>query len=294
MRKLTKWTGILCAALLTAALSFASFAENGGQSQAASQSPAFEGTIVSVEDGRLTMNRRLGEGTEDMIVNITDTTKILDAINGYPVNLDSLKEGDAVRVYAGETMTMSIPPIVNGVVILTGVPEDAAFPSYTKVESMKQNPVSADGTTGGDYVLTTTDGNTYTINSSSTLLPYLTRNIVTEADLTEGREILVWGNNGFAEKIVIFPESVDSETAEKSGWQLEDGSWYFYEQGAKKTGWLLDGGDWYYLNPETGRMQTGFVVLDGKAYYLKEDGRMLKEAHIFTPDENGALQINFE
>ena len=58
-----------------------------------------------------------------------------------------------------------------------------------------------------------------------------------------------------------------------------------------KTGWLLDGGDWYYLNPETGRMQTGFVTLSGKTYYLQEDGRMLTKAAVFVPDANGELHL---
>lgn len=70
---------------------------------------------------------------------------------------------------------------------------------------------------------------------------------------------------------------------------MEDGRWYFYEQNQVKKGWLLDGEDWYYLNPENGQMQTGFVTLDGKTYFLQEDGRMLTEARVFTPDENGAL-----
>ena len=51
----------------------------------------------------------------------------------------------------------------------------------------------------------------------------------------------------------------------------------------------MDGGDWYYLNPETGLMVTGFLTLEGKTYYLQEDGRMLTQPKTFTPDENGVL-----
>ena len=61
--------------------------------------------------------------------------------------------------------------------------------------------------------------------------------------------------------------------------------------GRKKTGWLCEGTDWYYLDPESGRMATGFVTVDGKTYFLKDDGRMLTEAAEFVPDANGALSL---
>ena len=48
-------------------------------------------------------------------------------------------------------------------------------------------------------------------------------------------------------------------------------------------------GLWYYMDPATGIMQTGFLTLDGKTYYLQEDGSMLTEPKVFTPDESGAL-----
>ncbi len=38
----------------------------------------------------------------------------------------------------GPAMTMSLPPIANGIMIITDVPEDAAFPKYTQVESLDQ------------------------------------------------------------------------------------------------------------------------------------------------------------
>ena len=45
------------------------------------------------------------------------------------------------------------------------------------------------------------------------------------------------------------------------------------------------------LDPASGRMATGFVTVDGKTYFLKDDGRMLTEAAEFVPDANGALSL---
>lgn len=297
MKKIFKLTGAAAAAVLALAMGFSSFAEGTAPVAAMPQSVQLDGTVISVEAGELHMNRLLNGASEEVIVTISEDTKVLEGVNGYPIPLENLGKGEAVRVYAGQAMTMSLPAITNGIVVIADVPEDAAFPVYTTVESMVQNPVTADGR-GGDYVLTTGDGNSYTVNSSTTLLPYLTRNIVREADLTPGTPILMWLRTGadavsFPEKIVIFQGEegygAAGGTETISGWKEIDGGWYFYENGQTKRGWLYDGGDWYYLNPETGLMQTGFVTLEGRTYFLKEDGRMLTEEGVFGPDENGAL-----
>lgn len=54
------------------------------------------------------------------------------------------------------------------------------------------------------------------------------------------------------------------------GWQLEKGTWYFYNNdGSKRTGWTDVGGYWYYLSPSTGAMHKGWLqTSDGNWYYL--------------------------
>jgi len=60
-----------------------------------------------------------------------------------------------------------------------------------------------------------------------------------------------------------------------TGWQKEDGTWYYYnEDGTKKTGWLSDGGKWYFLN-DSGAMQTGWLQWKGCRYYLNPNGAMV-------------------
>lgn len=58
------------------------------------------------------------------------------------------------------------------------------------------------------------------------------------------------------------------------GWQLIDGSWYWFgEDGLMKTGWLNTGGCWYYLEP-SGAMAVGWRTIDGASYYFRESGAM--------------------
>ena len=169
----------------------------------------FDGTVVSAEEDRFVMDRETGVQTGELVVNVSEDTLLLDGVNGYPISMDHLEEGESVRVYVGPAMTMSLPPISNGVVVLADVPEDGGFPIYTQVKDVVWEPEQADGT-GGVYVLTTADGTTYRINSSTVLLPYLTRNIIREQDLTPGSNILLWTDadsvyDGYAAKIVFVP-----------------------------------------------------------------------------------------
>lgn len=82
---------------------------------------------------------------------------------------------------------------------------------------------------------------------------------------------------------------------EVTGWQLLDGTWYYFNsQGVMKTGWLQEGKAWYYLQADgkmqkgwlqlgtawyymnsSGVMQTGWLKDGGKTYYLSDSGRML-------------------
>lgn len=237
------------------------------------------------------MNRVLEGGNSELVVNVSDETRLLDGVNGYPISMDNLDVGETVRVYVGPAMTMSLPPISNGVVVLADMPADGSFPVYTQVESVTWDSEQTDGV----YVLTAADGKTYRINSSTTLLPYLTRNLIRVDDLTAGSNILLWSDtdsvyDGYAAKIVLFPSDTQGETGTVSdGWQETDEGWVYYRNGELHTGWLLDGDNWYYLNPENGLMMTGFLTLDGKTYYLESDGKMLTEARVFTPDANGEL-----
>lgn len=306
-KRWTKPAAAVCAAVMTGIIGITSFGAGPGEAaeeavlENGEERVMFQGTVVSAEDGRLVMNRQQGDFFEEVVVTISEDTKVLESVNGYPVAVDHLTVGEPVRVYVGPAMTMSLPPIANGVLILTDVPADAGFPVYAKVESCVQTGESSDGVRG-DYLLTTVDGESYQIGSDTTLLPYLTRNMVFVEDLTRGKDILLWPSadgSGAADKIVIFPsenrgESSGSglglETFSGEGFRQENGSWYYYQNGQRAVGWVLDQGLWYYMNPDTGVMETGFVTIDGKTYYLQENGSMLTEEAVFVPDADGVLE----
>lgn len=302
MKRLHGAAMLAAAAMFTASMGITGMADTSGAGENGSQLDGMvcmDGSVISAEDGRLHLNRRVEGGMTEVVVNLSEDTKILDAVNGFPVSVENLDDGEAVRVYTGPAMTLSLPPITNGILVLADAPADSGFPVYAVVESLTQEPDKADGTEAG-YILETAGGMKYTVSDSTALLPYLTRNMVFAEDLKKGTPILLWTNGSdgsAAEKIVIFQGEGQDAGKENAyglgfhGWKEEAGSWYYYEQGQKKTGWLCEGTDWYYLDPESGRMATGFVTVDGKTYFLKDDGRMLTEAAEFVPDANGALSL---
>ena len=62
--------------------------------------------------------------------------------------------------------------------------------------------------------------------------------------------------------------------AAATGWQLIDGTWYYFQDnGGMATGWQLIGGTWYYLQ-SWGGMATGWQQIGGAWYYLQSWGGM--------------------
>lgn len=280
---------LLCVtAVFASGFAFRSKADTG----AAPSSVRIYGTVSQVGDGRLSINRQDRDfGGQEFIINISEETRVLDAVNGYPVSLDSLKSGDSIYAYVSPAMTLSLPPMSHGELILCSIPADFKVPDYITVDTLTVSDGGASGSIKAE------DGTSYTVPADCQILPFLTRNIVTLPDLVKGKKCLVWTQSGSdaAYKIVAFagPSGAEGsdETVTPYGWSFQNGSWYFYDKtGDSHKGWLLDNGDWYYLNPETGIMQTGFLTVDGKTYYLQDNGKMLTRPRTFTPDESGALR----
>lgn len=201
-RNLKRFLGcMLCSAVLT--LTGVSSALADETQHPLSEPVCVFGTIQK-DNGRLSMTNIQGEtALDELILNTSETTRILDAVNGYPVSIDNIKDGELVYAYISPAMTLSLPPQSHAEMIICGIPAGLSVPSYETAENLVIGE-------NGDAVVSTARGSVYYIDASSVLLPYLTRNIVTVSDLTKGRQFLVWktpigqtGENAAA-KIVMF------------------------------------------------------------------------------------------
>ena len=78
-------------------------------------------------------------------------------------------------------------------------------------------------------------------------------------------------------------DSQDAGTEnQKSGWQVEDGGWYYYADGQRATGWLYLPDGTYYLDESTGAMQTGWLNDDGTFIICRRADGVLMAGSILT------------
>lgn len=177
--------------------------EDGAVGDPAAETLRIEGVVLEAGEDSILLDRQFPEGYhEDTILHIDpERTLILDSVSGFPAEAGQIKKGDSLYVYVGPAMTMSLPPQMTAVLILTGTPQDAAAPSYIHAAGS----LEADGQ--GGWILKGTDGTQIKVPADCQIQPYLTRQIVMLSDITAGRYCLVWtGADGQAERIVLFNE----------------------------------------------------------------------------------------
>lgn len=214
-------------------------------------------------------------------------TRVLDATTGMPFPYENIRTGDTAYVYIGPALPSSLTPMANASLALCNIPAGYRVPEYLTVESLSWNSAKTQAS------LTATNGNVYTIPSDCQTVPYLSSNIVTIDDLTPGVSCLLWcDENNLSSRIINFskPGVPIEQLPMDPGWQKINNTWYYYNSdGTMAHGWVTDHDKQYYFDLNSGIMHTGFLTLDGNTYYFTEDGSLLTEPRMFTPDENGAL-----
>ena len=167
------------------------------------------GEIVSVEGDSITVNRMpeasdsdgAGVYPEETIIHIDpEHSVVVDAVNGLPVELSDVKEGESFEAYLGPAMTMSLPPQVTAYAVIVSIPEDFKAPVFV---------IAADAVldTDNGKLLDAYGEQDYLLAEDVEVQPYLTRNIVTLDDIREGSRLLAWTDEyDMITKIVLFAD----------------------------------------------------------------------------------------
>lgn len=165
------------------------------------------GPVLRVTEDRIYINN-LSDNTMKGEVAITissEHSRVVEAVNGYPVALGELSEGDFIYAYLGPAMTLSLPPIANGKMIICKAPADFKVPEYIRVTAAEKQE-------DGSVKITGSNGNTYLAPADATILPYLTRQIVRLKDVTTDSTCLIWSDeNSQATKIVLFAPDAEAD-----------------------------------------------------------------------------------
>lgn len=168
------------------------------------------GPVLGTEDGSIRIDNQSGISFEgEIVLNIDkEHSRVLEGVNGFPVEVRDIKEGDFIYAYIGPAMTMSLPPMTTAEMVVCQIPQDKSAPGYVKVKSMQQQET-------GDWNLTATDGTVYHVPEDCQILPYLTRNIVRLEDVTDSSTCMVWTDAaGSVEKIVLFARDAEQAAGE--------------------------------------------------------------------------------
>ena len=72
-----------------------------------------------------------------------------------------------------------------------------------------------------------------------------------------------------------YTTTMRSGTYVPDGWFIGNGDTkYYFSNNQPVKGWLTDGGAKYYMDPETGKKETGWLTLGSDTYYFDEFGKM--------------------
>lgn len=167
------------------------------------------GEIVSVEGNSITVNRMpdaSGSGeaesySGELVIHVDpESSVVVDAVNGLPVELSDVKEGESFEAYLGPAMTMSLPPQVTAYAVIVSIPEDFKAPVFVIAADAVQD-------TDNGKLLDAYGEQDYLLADDVEVQPYLTRNIVTLDDIQEGTRLLAWTDeNDKITKIVLFAD----------------------------------------------------------------------------------------
>lgn len=180
------------------------------------------GTVTKL-DGRRLMLENESAANQQIILNISDDTYLLDAVSGNPVAFESLRENQFVFADIGLAMALSMPPIAQAEVLLCNLPADYRAPDFHEISSVFQD-------NGGGLFLKTDKGGVLSVGETCKVIPYLTKNTVSRSDLLPGSKILVWRNPADpfeAERVMLFPYEyrgylqIKGENAELSGEEID-------------------------------------------------------------------------
>lgn len=117
LRRTTGNRGVLSAsgAVITAGESRQAL-ETEGEQDVAPEFVGVWGPVLRVTEDRIYIDNISDHSMKgEIAITISpDYSRVVEAVNGYPVALGDLKEGDFIYAYLGPAMTMSLPPIANG------------------------------------------------------------------------------------------------------------------------------------------------------------------------------------
>ena len=151
-------------------------------------SETYFGTVASIEkdeEGNVISISLTSEENGDYVMNVTDNTVWVDAVEKVKDSQEDLTEGETIYVYHSPVSTRSLPPQSEAFAVVLNVPQDIAVGVYHEVEEVT--------TTENDTRLLTNNGGLYLIISDETAVKdYETGEVADISAVAEGDRVIAW------------------------------------------------------------------------------------------------------
>ena len=165
--------------------------------------------VTEVRDGELTVKT---ETAGTVIVNLGESTIVMDTQTGLPAQAAAIKAGDTVFLYCGEMMALSEPPQVYAKAVLVNLTDEHVPANLLSAESVTKN---ADGS----LTVQASDGRLMlNIARNASVTPFGTKNTGKLEDIRMGTRFFAWYDTvmesypaqASTEKIVLLPREDDT------------------------------------------------------------------------------------
>lgn len=163
----------------------------GEETEDVEEMPASEtyfGTVASIEkdeEGNVISISLTSEENGDYVMNVTDNTVWVDAVEKVKTSQEDLTEGETIYVYHSPVSTRSLPPQSEAFAVVLNVPQDIAVGVYHEVEEVT--------TTENDTRLLTNNGGLYLVISDETAVKdYETGEVADISAVAEGDHVIAW------------------------------------------------------------------------------------------------------
>lgn len=163
----------------------------GEETEDVEEMPASEtyfGTVASIEkdeEGNVISISLTSEENGDYVMNVTDNTVWVDAVEKVKDSQEDLTEGETIYVYRSPVSTRSLPPQSEAFAVVLNVPQDVAVGVYHEVEDIVTN--------GEIFTITTDNGGLYlNVTSETQVKDYTTGESAEIGNVDRGDRIIAW------------------------------------------------------------------------------------------------------
>lgn len=163
----------------------------GEETEDVEEMPASEtyfGTVASIEkdeEGNVISISLTSEENGDYVMNVTDNTVWVDAVEKVKASQEDLTEGETIYVYHSPVSTRSLPPQSEAFAVVLNVPQDIAVGVYHEVEDIVTN--------GEIFTITTDNGGLYlNVTSDTQVKDYTTGDSAEIGNVDRGDRIIAW------------------------------------------------------------------------------------------------------